>query len=150
MIFFVCAPLLIHYTPLLFPQHGAKKNVAVKIFTPRDVNMNSISISELLELSMDPRNMLYAYRDIRQEVSFLSNLDHQHLTKLYGVRTSPYMCLVLELAPKKNLRAILMEYKECGVALEPLTLKNTTLQVCMGIHNTYQLSSDIVRTWIGF
>lgn len=104
--------------------------MAVKIFLENVSDLlSSASISELLELSKEPKHLLYAYREIRQEVSFLSNLNHPNLTKLCGVRTSPHMCLVLELAPKKSLRAILKEYKECQVALEPLTLKNTALQV---------------------
>lgn len=112
-------------------QCGAKKNVAVKIFLEDiSAHLDSATISELLEMSKQPKHLLFAYREIRQEVSFLSNLEHQNLTKLCGVRTSPYMCLMLELAPKKSLRAILKEYKECALALEPLTLKNTALQVC--------------------
>ena len=108
-----------------------KKNVAVKVFL-EDISqhLDNTSISELLEMSKEPQHLLYAYREIRQEVSFLSNLDHHNLTKLCGVRTSPYMCLVLELAPKKSLRDSLKEYRGCGLALEPLTLKNTALQVC--------------------
>lgn len=105
------------------------RNVAVKIFLSED--SSDASVSELLEQSKQPKHLLRAYREIRQEVSFLSNLEHQNLTKLLGVRTNPYMCLVLELAPKKSLRAILKEYKECLLTLEPLTLKNTALQVTL-------------------
>ena len=39
------------------------------------------------------------------------------------------MCLILELAPRKSLRAILKEYRDSQVCLESLTLKNTALQV---------------------
>lgn len=69
------------------------------------------------------------YREIRQEVVFLSALDHPHLTQLSGVRTKPYMCLLLELAPLGSLRLILKEYQQNNLVLEPLTLKTTTLQV---------------------
>lgn len=112
-------------------QPSVKKTVAVKIFLS-DIQQHSLnsSISELLELSKQPKHLLYAYKEIRQEVSFLSNLEHHNLTKLLGVRTSPYMCLVLELAPKKSLGTVLREYKSCSIVLEPLTLKNTALQVC--------------------
>jgi hypothetical protein len=99
------------------------KNVAVKTFGEhKDVN-------DLLEQSKKPKNLLYAYREIRQEVSFLSNLNHRHLAKLYGVRTTPFMCMLLELA-KESLRGILKEYKSYSVVLEPVTLKITALQVC--------------------
>lgn len=109
-----------------------KKSVAVKIFLDNVTDfLSDSSISELLELSRQPKHLLHAYKEIRQEVSFLSNLDHKNLTKLLGVRTSPYMCLVLELAPKKSLQAVLNDYKECLVVLEPLTLKSTALQVCI-------------------
>ncbi len=87
------------------------------------------TISELLEKSKEPHHLLYAYREIRQEVSFLSNLAHPNLAELCGVKTSPYLCLMLELAPKKSLRAILKEYKDYCVEMEPLTLKNAALQV---------------------
>ena len=92
-------------------------------------NVENYSISELLSLSKHPRHLLHAYREIRQEVSFLATLNNPFLTELCGVRTTPYMCLLLELAPKKSLRSMLKEYKECGCTLEPLTLKNTALQV---------------------
>jgi hypothetical protein len=91
--------------------------------------LESCSISELLQFSKQSKHLLYAYREIRQEVSFLATLNNPFLTELCGVRTDPYMCLLLELAPKKSLHSMLKEYKECGLALEPLTLKITALQV---------------------
>ena len=69
------------------------------------------------------------YREIRQEVAFLSALDHPHLTQLCGVRTRPNMCLLLELAPLGSLRQQLKDYHHHNLVLEPLTLKLTTLQV---------------------
>lgn len=75
-------------------------------------------------------NCLYTFlREIRQEVSFLALLDHPNLTKLCGVRTSPYMCLLLELAPRGSLRGILRQYKKYGSVLEPLTLQMSIAQV---------------------
>lgn len=70
-----------------------------------------------------------SYREIRQEVAFLSALDHPHLTQLCGVRTRPNMCLLLELAPLGSLRQQLKDYHNHNLVLEPLTLKLTTLQV---------------------
>ena len=69
------------------------------------------------------------HREIRQEVSFLAVLDHPNLTKLCGVRTSPYMCLLLELAPHGSLQHMLKVYKKCEVVLEPMTLKTSIYQV---------------------
>ena len=118
--------------PSLILQHGGpSKNVAVKIFLQEMDNLENHSISELLLLSKRGKHLLSAYKEIRQEVSFLATLNNPFLTELCGVRTTPYMCLLLELAPKKSLRSMLKEYKECGLTLEPLTLKNTALQVRM-------------------
>ena len=91
------------------------------------------TIAELLNVSLKPRNLLHAYREIRQEVAILANLTHPNLTELYGVRTHPHMCLLLELAPKKSLRAMLKVYKECKVVMEPLTLKTSAIQVIANI-----------------
>ena len=125
--------LIIHaYTYFVYMPHqqgGPIKNVAVKIFLQEMDSVDNHSIPELLQLSKHSKHLLHAYKEIRQEVSFLATLNNPFLTELCGVRTSPYMCLLLELAPKKSLRSILKEYKECGLALEPLTLKNTALQV---------------------
>ena len=38
------------------------------------------TIQELLTLSQDPKNILYAYKEIRQEVSFLASLNSPFLT----------------------------------------------------------------------
>ncbi len=112
------------------PQRGQTRNVAVKVFLSEIEGLVERStIAELLEISKKPKHLLYAYKEIRQEVAFLSVLEHPNLTELCGVRTSPYMSLLLELAPKKSLREMLKEYKECNLVLEPLTLKNTTWQV---------------------
>lgn len=91
--------------------------------------VDQYSISELLHLSQQPKHLLYAYREIRQEVAFLATLKHPNLTMLCGVRTHPFLCLLLELAPKKSLRTMLKEYKECREVLEPLTLKTACMQV---------------------
>ena len=115
-------------------QHGGpSKNVAVKIFLQEMDSLDNHSISELLGFSKQVKHLLHAYREIRQEVSFLATLNNPFLTELCGVRTDPYMCLLLELAPKKSLRSMLKEYKECGLTLEPLTLKTTALQVRYGV-----------------
>lgn len=69
------------------------------------------------------------HREIRQEVSFLALLDHPNLTQLVGVRTSPYMCLLLELAPHGSLSKMLKVYKKYDVMLEPVTLQASIYQV---------------------
>ena len=105
-------------------------NIAVKFFLKELLVGDNLDMStkELLELTKQPEHLRFAYKEIRQEISFLSNLDHQNLTKLCGVRTTPYMCLMLELA-KKSLRGIVDEYRDASVVMEPLTLTSTALQV---------------------
>ena len=91
--------------------------------------MEKMSTGELLEISSEPQHLLFAYKQIRQEVAFLSNLKHDHVTRLYGVRSSPHLCLLLELAPRRSLRVMLTRYRNCAAVLEPLTLKKAALQV---------------------
>ena len=95
--------------------------------------LNTVSQSELKKHTTDPRQLVFSYQQIRREVSFLSNLNNAHLTQLCGVKMEPYMCLLLELAPQKNLRHHLKLYKEHCQSLEPFTLKVTIKQVWKGI-----------------
>jgi serine/threonine protein kinase len=114
-----------------------KKKVAVKVFL-EDPNIENSSIDELLEKSKQAGHLLHAYREIRQEVAFLSALDHPHLTQLCGVRTRPNMCLLLELAPLGSLRQQLKDYHHHNLVLESLTLKLTTLQIANGLEFLHQ------------
>ena len=122
--------LTLPVSPPIPLQNDRKQNVAVKIFMD---NMDSLletkSVRDILKESREPEHLLYSYHQIRQEVSFLSNLNHPNLTELCGVKTQP-MCLLLELGPKRSLQAILKEYRERGLALEPLSLKVASKQVC--------------------
>ena len=56
-------------------------------------------------------------------------LNHTNLTRLVGVRTSPYMCLMLELAHHGSLSKALKVYKKYDVVLEPVTLQLSISQV---------------------
>lgn len=87
------------------------------------------SINELLQLSQEPENISYAYKEIRKEVYFLFSLSNPYITGFCGVKIDPYMGILLEPAPKKSLRFILKEYSGHSIVLEPITLKNTALQV---------------------
>lgn len=104
------------------------KEIAVKVFlNDMDrLNVERKKTEELLEISRKPKNLVHAYKEIRQEVSFLSTLENPFLVEVFGVRTYPYMCFLLELAPMGSLFTILKEYK---TPLEALTLKNTARQV---------------------
>ena len=67
---------------VVFSQHGARKQVAVKVFLQDDVAsaVEHSTIQELLALSREPKHILFAYREIRQEVSFLVSLNSPFLT----------------------------------------------------------------------
>ena len=76
-----------------------------------------------------------SYHDVRQEVSILSRLHHDNLTKLHGVHinsvipgTTPMIFLMLELA-SSSLRNVLKKYKTANMLIKPLTLKTTICQV---------------------
>ena len=66
---------------MYYVQHGIQKQVAVKVFL-QDISaiMEHSTIPELLALSQEPRHLLFAYKEIRQEVSFLSALNNPFLT----------------------------------------------------------------------
>ena len=82
---------------------------------------------------------MYVRREIRQEVSFLAVLHHPNLTRLVGARTSPYMCLMLELAPHGSLSKALKVYKKYDVVLEPVTLQHSISQVVYICTHKYPL-----------
>jgi len=85
----------------------------------------------LIKEMNSPTQLLYSYQEIRQEVSFISNLNHSNLTKLCGVRISPYLCLIMEMAPNKSLEHVLKDYYNREEVVEPMTIKEAALQVHM-------------------
>ncbi len=44
------------------------------------VEVEHSTIQELLNISQDPKNILFAYKEIRQEVSFLASVNSPFLT----------------------------------------------------------------------
>jgi serine/threonine protein kinase/ankyrin repeat protein/GTPase SAR1 family protein len=107
--------------------------VAVKIFLT-NVDIEKYSSSELVGLAKHDNQIEHAYKEIRQEVSFLLTLKHEHITRLVGVRTKPVFCMLLELAPKKSLRSLLKDYQQLKCVLEPLTLKQCAKQIADGLN----------------
>lgn len=101
----------------------------MKVFLEDIEQLDSRGVQELVKLSNDPLQLCHSYKEIRQEVSFLSSLNHANIAKLCGVKMQPTMCLLLELAPKKALRSLLKEYQSYSLALEPLTIQQCALQV---------------------
>ena len=101
-----------------------------------DSKLQHSSLEQVLQTASTDELIPQSYHDVRQEVSILSSLHHENLTKLQGVRiapiiqgTTPMIFLMLELASKRSLRVVLKEYKAVKVLLEPLTLKTTIYQV---------------------
>ena len=118
------------YAHCLSPIQQKAQEVTVKLFIDDSSAFSTkISVKEKLGLSKEPENFFYAYKEIRQEMSFLSSLNHPNIIKFYGVKTSPYMCLVTEIPPLMNLRQCLDEHKKYGVVLEPITMIEAALQV---------------------
>ena len=116
-------------------QKEESKKVAVKMFL-HGMQEKSLGadLDDLLKKSREPEHLAYAYREIRKELHVLSSLESPFVTELIGVKTSPYTCIMLELAPKGSLNSILKEYAGCSSILEPITLKCLALQVSQ-IHN---------------
>ena len=131
MCFYLFLEYCVYYNNVFLLQQKSTVNVAVKCFLKDATSyLQVFSFSEILERLNTPTQLLHAYQEVRQEVSFLSILSHPNLTKLYGVKTSPYPCVILEMAPGKSLDHMLKDYYGCGEVLEPVTLKEASLQVC--------------------
>lgn len=111
--------------------------VAIKVLLPEaDRKLQHSSLKEVLQSASSDYLIPQSYHDVRQEVSILSKLDHDNLTRLCGVRSMPIVkgttsmiCLMLELASKRSLRDVLKRYKNARRLLEPVTLKTTICQV---------------------
>ena len=117
-------------------QNHVKEQVAIKVLLPEaDHKVQNSTLEEVLLSTSSDNLVIQSYHGVRQEVSYLSKLQHDNLTKFYGVRTTPIMqgatsitCLMFELA-KQNIRDVLKQYRNVKRTLEPVTLKNTICQV---------------------
>ena len=118
-------------------QDREKEPVAIKVLLPEaDRKLVDSTLKEVLQSASSDHLIPQSYHDVRQEVSILSKLHHDNLTKLCGVRTTPIItgttsmiCLMLELASKRSLRDVLKRYRNGKRLLEPATLKATICQV---------------------
>ena len=97
--------------------------VAVKVLWEGSNNSNQLT--DFLEKYT---TSVHSYRVIRREVLFYSNLHHDNLTQLCGVRTNPFM-LLMELAPLGCLSSILKQYRTANSVLAPPVLKESMCQV---------------------
>jgi len=106
------------------------------LLSEADHQLQDFTLKEVLQLASSDDLIPKSYHNVRQEVSILSKLRHDNLTKLCGVRTTPIIqgttsmiCLMLELASKRSLKYVLKQYKNAKRLLEPITLKTTIYQV---------------------
>ena len=78
----LCLCVYLYSTCVHVLQYGAKKLVAVKVFLQENVAdaVEHSTIQELLVLSREPKHILFGYKEIRQEVSFLASLNSPFLT----------------------------------------------------------------------
>ena len=75
-------------------------------------------------------NIVQGFNNLKKELSILSPLRHPNIVQLFGVSVEP-LGLVLELAPKGDLKAILKEYKEAQNHLQPAAIQAVVRQVCV-------------------
>ncbi|XP_047039612.1 leucine-rich repeat serine/threonine-protein kinase 1-like [Helicoverpa zea] len=73
-----------------------------------------------------------AYCGLRQELSILSQLKHQHVVPLLAVCAAP-LALLLALAPAGALDSVLRSYRECGARLRVTVARALALQVARAL-----------------
>ena len=82
------------------------------------------------------------YQDTSVEARMMYQLDHPNILTLLGVTFNP-MRLVLELAPRGDLRSAIRHYHRKNRRLNRRTLKATLTQVCIGpMHVHYRNTSS--------
>ena len=90
----------------------------------------------------------------RLEVSFLSQLNHPHVVKMFGVCVRP-LCVVLELAPMGSLEKIIKAYSTAQWLIDAYSSCCVAQQVASALdylHSTMNviyrdLKSDNVLVW---
>ena len=85
---------------------------------------------------MNRGNIVQGFNNLKKELSILSPLRHPNIVQLFGVSVEP-LGLVLELAPKGDLKAILKEYKEAQNHLQPAAIQAVVRQVCVCVSVLY-------------
>ena len=77
---------------------------------------------------MDRAAIISGFNNLKKELSILSPLRHSNVVELFGVSVKP-LGLVLELAPKGDLKSVLKEYKESQNHIQPAAIQSAVIQV---------------------
>ncbi|XP_066912686.1 leucine-rich repeat serine/threonine-protein kinase 1-like isoform X2 [Clytia hemisphaerica] len=68
------------------------------------------------------------YRNVRQELSILGNINHVNIIRFYGVSVSPF-AMLLELAPMGAVDDRYKEYRRVGKRIHPFTIQKSLQQI---------------------
>ena len=100
-------------------------NAPLQVFQGR-YNNEAVAIKVFRRLYND-QVLLHRYKDLREEVTIMSNLDHPRVASLVGVCLKP-LCIVLKLAPEGSLKDHLAL---CPQGLERDVAHRLLFQVCV-------------------
>uniref|UniRef100_A0A182IMZ8 non-specific serine/threonine protein kinase n=1 Tax=Anopheles atroparvus TaxID=41427 RepID=A0A182IMZ8_ANOAO len=126
------------------PVAGATVNVAMKMLQPvapgpRARQSAIIAYKAALgKWERDPlQHACKAYCTARQELAVLLTLRHPHIVPLVGVCTQP-LALVLDLAPKGALDAVLRHWRRSGARIGPYCFQALVLQAAKAMEYLHQ------------
>ena len=86
-----------------------------------------------------------SFRNVRQELAILANINHVNIIRFYGVSTSPF-AMLLELAPMGALDDRYKEYRRLGKRINPFILQKTLAQVTLHHHDINKL--DVISLFL--
>ena len=98
------------------------------------IAMKVINKANYFEMYSDPEineqmRAWELYYLLNKEARLMNSLCHENLLGLYGVRSWPDLSIVMEYAPKGDMKSILKDYESEQVYLSRRTIKATLLQV---------------------
>lgn len=96
----------------------------------RDDGEDNHEVSGVARSQSQPQRhqVITGFNNLKKELSILSPLHHANIVELLGVTLTP-LGLVLELAPRGNLRNILKEFSRDQARLQPAAIQAVIIQV---------------------